>query len=147
MTFDELTRTLESFETKSFGRGARDEEIDAASLQLGLALRGGYRNFLRHFGWGGVGSIELFGLGADVPAWLDLVAVTESERSDMQPALPRTLVPLLNDGGGNLYCLDASAPGEPPVVYWEHTRGEQQVPEPVAPDFISWLTERLTQER
>jgi hypothetical protein len=147
MTFDALIRTLESFESKSFGRGALDAEIDAASLRLGLGLRGGYRNFLRHFGWGGVGSLELFGLGADVPAWLDLVAVTESERSEMHPALPRTLVPLLNDGGGNLYCLDVGVPGEPPVVYWEHTGGERHVPEPVAPDFVSWLADRLTRER
>ena len=147
MTFDALIPTLESFEAKSFGRGVSEEEIDAASLRLGLGLRGGYRHFLRHFGWGGVRSIELFGLGPDVPAWLDLVAVTESERSEMQPALPRMLVPLLNNGGGNLYCLDASAPGEPPVVYWDHARGERQVPEPVAPDFVSWLTTRLSRER
>lgn len=147
MTFDSLIHTLESFETKSFGRGAPDEEIDAASRRLGVALRGGYRDFLRRFGWGGVGSLELFGLGPDVPAWLDLVSVTESERSEAHPALPRTLVPLLNNGGGNLYCLEASAPGEPPVVYWDHTRGEQQVPEPVAPDFSSWLADRLRRER
>jgi hypothetical protein len=33
--------------------------------------------------------------------------------------------------------------GEPPVVFWDHTAGERQEPEPVAPDFTSWLAERL----
>jgi hypothetical protein len=92
---------------------------------------------------GGVGSFELFGLGSDVPSYLDLVAVTESERTEMRPALPAYLIPLMNDGGGNLYCLDSRREDEPAVIFWDHTAGEGQEPEAVAPDFISWLAERM----
>lgn len=79
----------------------------------------------------------------DVPPYLDLVAVTESERTQMRPALPSHLIPIMNDGGGNLYCLDASQAGEPTVVFWAHTLGEEQVPEAVASDFVSWMEEQL----
>jgi SMI1-KNR4 cell-wall len=143
MTFDDLARRLVSSSSKVLGRGANEHEILAASVRLGVNLSGGYRRFLQRFGWGGVGALELFGLGSDVPPYLDLVALTESERTEMYPALPHYLIPLMNDGGGNLYCLDSRGMGEPPVVFWDHTAGEGQTPASVAPDFISWLAERL----
>jgi hypothetical protein len=146
MTFDALAEMLESNPSKSFGRGASETEINTASAQLGVDLAGGYRLFLRRFGWGGVGSIELFGLGADVPPYLNLTAMTTSERKDMSPALPVHLIPLMNDGGGNLYCLDSRVGGEPPVVFWDHTAGEQQEAAQVAADFIAWLAERVERE-
>lgn len=143
MTFDELARELEQSPSKTFGRGASQHDLHAAGARLGMRLTGGYRRFLLRFGWGGVGPFELFGLGADVPSYLDLVAVTESERTEMRPALPVYLIPLMNDGGGNLYCLDSRTEGEPAVVFWDHTAGDGQEPAPVAPDFISWLAERM----
>ncbi len=143
MTFDELARRLESSSSKTLGRGASEHEIHAASARLGVNLAGGYRRFLQRFGWGGVGALELFGLGSDVPPYLDLVAMAESERTEMRPALPAHLIPFMNDGGGNLYCLDLRRTGEPPVVFWDHTASEGQEPQSVAPDFISWLAERL----
>ncbi len=106
-------------------------------------MSGGYRQFLRRFGWGGVEDIELFGLGADVPSFLHLVVMTESERSEMSPALPTHLIPVMNDGGGNLYCLDSRGAAEPPVVFWDHTAGEDQQPQQVAADFVAWLSEEL----
>jgi hypothetical protein len=143
MTFDELAALLERNPSKSLGQGVSELEIDTASAQLGVKLAGGYRLFLRRFGWGGVGSIELFGLGADVPPYLSLTAMTRSEREEMSPALPVHLLPLMNDGGGNLYCLDSRSAGEPPVVFWDHTLGAQQEPMQVAPNFIEWLAERV----
>jgi hypothetical protein len=143
MTFDELALRLESSSSKTLGRGASEQEIHAASARLGVHLVGGYRRFLQRFGWGGVGPLELFGLGSDVPPYLDLVAMAESERTEMCPALPAYLVPFMNDGGGNLFCLDLRSPGEPPVVFWDHTASAGQEPMSVAPDFISWLAARL----
>ncbi|WP_224368622.1 SMI1/KNR4 family protein [Hyalangium versicolor] len=144
MTFDELAQKLELFSSKSFGQGASEDDIDAASDRLGVRLAGGYRSFLRRFGWGGVESFELFGLGSDVPPYLDLTTVAESERTEMHPGLASHLIPLMNDGGGNLYCLDSRATGEPTVVFWDHTASEKQIPSPVAPDFVSWLAERIS---
>jgi hypothetical protein len=143
MTFEELAEKLDRFTVKRFGHGAKEGDIHEAAARLGVRLSGGYRQFLRRFGWGGVEDIELFGLGADVPSFLHLVAMTESERSEMSPALPVHLIPVMNDGGGNLYCLDARVPDEPPVVFWDHTAGEDQQPQQVAPDFVSWLSEEL----
>jgi hypothetical protein len=146
MTFDELAEMLERNPSKSLGQGVIETEINTASAQLGVTLAGGYRLFLRRFGWGGVGSIELFGLGADVPPYLSLTAMTRSEREEMSPALSAHLIPLMNDGGGNLYCLDSRVSGEPPVVFWDHTAGAQQEPSQVASDFIAWLTDRVEHE-
>ncbi|HEX8697520.1 MAG TPA: SMI1/KNR4 family protein [Myxococcaceae bacterium] len=143
MTFDQLAQKLESVPSKSFGRGASEHDLQAASARLRVNLVGGYRRFLQRFGWGGVGSFELYGLGVDVPPYLHLVAVTESERTQMLPALPLHLIPIMNDGGGNLYCLDMGKAGEPMIVFWDHTAGEEQEPQPVAPDFVSWMEERL----
>ncbi|WP_224241938.1 SMI1/KNR4 family protein [Hyalangium gracile] len=145
MTFDELARKLESSASRTFGHGVSEDDIRAASARLGVSLTGGYLRFLRRFGWGGVGSFELFGLGADVPPYLHLVTVTESERTEVRPRLPSHLIPLMNDGGGNLYCLDVRSAGEPAVVFWDHEASEEQSPEPVASDFISWLANRLEQ--
>ncbi|QRK09499.1 SMI1/KNR4 family protein [Archangium violaceum] len=64
----------------------------------------------------------------------------------MRPALPRHLIPLMNDGGDNLYCLDSRREGEPPVVFWDPTAGETQEPAQVASDFMAWLTERVERE-
>ena len=147
MTFNELAELMERNPSRSFGQGVGETEINIVSARLGVNLAGGYRLFLQRFGWGGVESIELFGLGADVPPYLSLTAMTRSEREEMSPALPPHLIPLMNDGGGNLYCLDSRVAGEPPVVFWDHTAGEQQEPTRVAPDFITWLTERVEQER
>jgi hypothetical protein len=137
---------LERNPSKSLGDGVSETESNTASAQLGVSLTGGYRLFLQRFGWGGVGSIELFGLGADVPPYLSLTAMTRSEREEMSPALPTQLIPLMNDGGGNLYCLDSRVKGEPPVVFWDHTAGEQQAPVQVASDFTVWLAERVERE-
>ena len=143
MTFDQLARKLEATPSKAFGQGASAEDVRVASARLGVSLLGGYRRFLERFGWGGVGSFELYGLGSDVPRYLDLVSVTESERTQMSPALPAHLIPLMNDGAGNLYCLDSRTAGEPLIVFWDHEAGEEQEPEPVASDFVSWMEERL----
>lgn len=111
---------------------------------LMLRITGSYRRFLHRFGWGGVGSFDLYGLGRGAPPYLHLVTVTQSERTEMRPRLPHNLLPLMNDGGGNLYCLDLSRiDTEPPVVYWDHEQPETQKPELVAADFATWMMAQL----
>jgi hypothetical protein len=146
MTFDALAERLHRNPANSLGRGVTDAEINIASFELGVELNGGYRLFLKRFGWAGIGSIELFGLGTDVPPYLNLTAMTRSEREDTHTALPTHLVPLMNDGGGNFYCLDTRVPEESPVVFWDHTAGARQEPRVVAADFTHWLTTRVEQE-
>jgi hypothetical protein len=143
MDFLSLKRRLEQHSNKDLGLGATIEQLQAAELELRVVLRGSYRAFLEAFGWGGVDDIEIFGLGSDVPLHLDLIAITMSERNDAQPPLPLYLIPVANDGAGNLFCLDASEAfrEEYPMVFWNHEAGPDQEPEPVARDFAAWLSE------
>lgn len=73
---------------------------------------------------------------------LNIVDITLSERTEMSPRLPRALLPILNDGGGNLYCLDLESAG-PRVVLWTHDDTESQEPSVEGTDFSTWLGERL----
>ena len=149
MTFDDAATQLLSDPDNSFGTSATEAEIGSAARSLRVPISGGYQRFLQRFGWGGVPGYDLWGIGHGVPKRFDLVALTKSERMEMCPQLPEYLLPIMNDGGGNLVCLDtAASPDEPPVVMWYHDdlNGSDQVPEPVAANFVSWL-ERMLQER
>jgi cell wall assembly regulator SMI1 len=141
----ELIRRLRSRREAEFGRGATPQEIEQAEERLGVQLPESYKAFLGYFGWASLEGLELYGLGDDVPAYLDLVRVTSSERTQMRPRLPRYLVPLTNDGAGNHYCLDVGSgeQGECVIVFWDHNLGESQDPEYVAPNLEAWLSEEL----
>ena len=100
--------------------------------------------FLERFGYGGVDDFDLYGLGEGVPENLNPVVMTQSERTEAYPNIPHHLLPIMNDGGGNHVCLDTRAsPDEPPVVWWWHEDGQDQIPQPAARDFLSWLAKRL----
>jgi cell wall assembly regulator SMI1 len=136
---------LRAYDEKQFGRGATAEQIMEAEQTLKVAFPESYRAFLRDFGWGGVGHIEIFGLGDDVPAYLDLISVTRSERTEMRPQMPTFLIPIMNDGAGNHYCLDTRQffERECAVVFWDHELGEYQQIERVASTFEEWLQAML----
>lgn len=126
------------------GTGANEAEITEAERALGITIRGGYRQFLLKFGWGGRSAFEMYGLGEDVPSYLSLVGMTQSERMEMEPPLPPYLLPLMNDGGGNHYCLDTRiVTGEPPVVLWIHDESVDQVPAIQASSFVVWFARLL----
>jgi cell wall assembly regulator SMI1 len=141
----ELIRRLRSLREAEFGQGATPQEIELAEEQLGVTFPRSYRAFLEQFGWASFEGMELYGLGEDVPTYLDLVRVTLSERSEMRPRLPSRLIPLMNDGAGNHYCLDVESleQGECPVVFWDHNISESQDPEYVARNLEGWLSEEL----
>ncbi len=140
-SYSELATRLVNFECRDLGTGVSDNEIAAAERSLELRIEGGYRQFLKQFGWGGVEHLELYGLGG--PPHLDLLQVTESERSEMEPPLSPHLLPVMNDGGGNLFCLDTKAANDPPIVFWDHTGGADQAAEIEGESFSSWLWAQL----
>ena len=144
-TFEEVRRTLRTRPGVVTGKGVSEAAIRAAEKSLGNVIRGGYRLFLLEFGWGGSGDEVLFGLGKGVPRHLELVATASRERTEMVPRLRSDLVPLMNDGAGNLFCIDGShrAPAEPTIVLWDHEFDEDQVPYEYGTDFCSWFLERL----
>jgi hypothetical protein len=144
MNFDDVARKILSFPKKSHGKGVDEDEIEGASRTLKTPIYGSYRRFLKRFGWARIADFGLYGLGSDVPQYLDLVIVTESERMEVDPPLPEHLLPIMNNGAGDLICLDTRAsPNEPPVVTWWHEDGPDQVPEPTATDFLLWLSTML----
>ena len=146
MPSDELSRQLREYRgRKLLGHGASPADISTAEAALGTKLPESYTAFLREFGWGGVDSWELFGVGAGVPSYLDLVRMTESERTTFHPHIPPHLVPVMNDGFGNHYCLDTASlhDGECPVVLWDHEKGARQKPEVVSSQFDQWLLDVL----
>ncbi len=49
----------------------------------------------------------------------------------------------MNYGWGNLYCIDTSVGPEPPVVFWNHEAGDDQVPEVCGEGFCDWLHEEM----
>jgi SMI1-KNR4 cell-wall len=138
MNYDDMKKLMVQRGALTLGKGATEIEIQEAQQAIGLPIRGDYRNFLLDFGWGGDGAFELYGLGSDVPPFLNLIAITLSERVEMSPPLRQELIPVMNDGWGNLYCLDASSEG-PRVVFWDHEGSRDQVPAVDAEDFSSWL--------
>jgi hypothetical protein len=87
MRFEEVAAILTSREDQCLGTGVDEAEIRLAEEALGTRIHGSYRSFISRFGWGGVGHIELHGLGKDVPPHLDLVEITKSERTEMNPDL------------------------------------------------------------
>ena len=142
-SFEKLRASLRSHPSPSFGAGARESEIQEAERQLGVPIKGSYRLFVLEFGWGGAGPYELFGLGAGVPRYLELVSMTHSEREEMGLHLRHSLLPIMNDGGGNLYCVDTAAGDEPPIVFWDHEGSEDQVVDVDGSSFADWFKERV----
>lgn len=138
-TYQQVSERIRKFDERDLGQGAKIHEIEDAERSLDLKIKGEFRSFIEEFGWGGVGHIDIYGLGDDTPQHLSIVRVTQSERTEMIPRLPENLLPIMNDGAGNLYCLDMGSTGEPRVVFWDHTGGASQHPEEKGETFAIWL--------
>ncbi len=144
MLDDRVIAKMQEDESAAFGVGAEDSEISTAEGILELSFPTSYRQFLQQFGWGGVGDLEIFGLGADVPPYLNLVHVTMSERTEALPPLQKMLLPICSDGLGNLFCIDTTEWRlTKPVVFWNHEESSDQEAEEIAEDFGVWLEERI----
>jgi hypothetical protein len=75
VNYDELRSVLAVRDDLERGSGAAPEDVLRAAGLLG-ELPEDYRRFLVEFGWIAVGSFEIFGLGDDVPDYLNVVTVT-----------------------------------------------------------------------
>jgi hypothetical protein len=130
------------------GEGVSDGEIRNAEGALGR-FPDDYRYFLQEYGWISVEHLEIYGLGATVPAYLDVVRMTLSERLETGSPIPESYVCVMNDGAGNLFCFDTarSDQGEvSPIVFWDHELGPDQEPEARERSFEDWLTALLESE-
>lgn len=142
MTFEEVAMALREHPAVDEGPGASEAEIAQAERELGLSFPTNYRLYLQTFGWLEIGSHEMFGLGRDVPEYLHLVSMTLEERTIMHPLTPHNLIPVINDGGGNLVCLDTSRSmgDDCPVVFQDHALDEIR---DFAESFLDWLVKEM----
>lgn len=143
MTFDELERALRTRAAVVVGTGASDLSVAAAERALGLVFPRSLREYLRRFGHLVIGHFELFGLGEGIPPFLDLVKMTQCERTESGCPVPVDLVPLLNDGGGNLYCIGTRGASTGKIYFWDHEAGPGQEPDEWAGSLEEWLGELL----
>lgn len=130
---------------EQIGSGVSRHEILQAEEMLGVSLPQSYQEYLKEVGWVSIRDVEIYGLGSDVPEYLDVVRVTIDERTIFEPRMPVNLVPFHNDGTGSHYCMDTSqwTGTECPVVLWDVELERGQVPVLVSPSFFSWLSERV----
>jgi hypothetical protein len=145
MEWREVANRLRAVEDKEIGGGVFLQEIVRTEEKLSVQLPGSYKAFLNEFGWAVIGHYEVFGLGQDVPDYMNVIAVTYDERFVADNPLPFHLIPILNDGAGNLHCLDTRqfVQDECPVVFWDHELGVNQEPDRWADNFAMWLNERI----
>ena len=78
----------------------------------------------------------------------NVVFITKSERSEVEPRMPVPLVPFNPDGMGNHWCLNTTLihDGECPVVFWDHDGSEDQQPRQTHSSFLDWLEDRMAFE-
>lgn len=145
MRIDQLQRSLKKRDYASTGVGATPAAVQEAERLLEVSFPKPLVAYLQRIGWMQLGGSEFFGLGVDVPPRLDLVAVTRSERTETGCPVPQSLIPLMNDGAGNLYCMDVSADAKRRghIYFWDHGLGPQQPPELVADSWTEWISEQL----
>ncbi|WP_175494136.1 SMI1/KNR4 family protein [Herbiconiux ginsengi] len=131
--YDELKAVLSSRRDLERGNGATEAELSAAEMQIG-SIPQEFRQFLMDFGWVILGHYEVFGVGEGITARNDLVSETLNERS--YGRIPN-LVPVMNDGAGNLYCVTQDSITPSPVLLSTLDSSPDYVVEQAG--FSSWL--------
>lgn len=125
-----------------FGGGASMAEIRAAEERLRVTFPAVLTDYLRRFGWLSVGTEDYYGLGASVPSHLSLVENAVWEREDAGCPVLDNLIPIYNDGYGNLACVDV-ADKHGRVAFWDHDRGPEQEPDEVAESLDAWIADQI----
>lgn len=150
--YDKAKELIESNKGVCFFAGVREESlIEKAEKALGISFSPQYRDFVKNYGAGSIGSEEIYGVindnfdDASVPngVWFTLV-----ERMEIE--MPENLVVLLDTGGDEFFCFDYAnldEHGEPPVVVFvPGVDKDAQTYEVIAKDFGDYLLKVTEQE-
>lgn len=144
MSIDELVKVVKARGDTTFGVGASAAAILEAEKRLRVTFPPVLTDYLRRLGWLSVGSEEFYGLGTDVPSHLSLVENAVWEREQSGCPVPNNLIPIYNDGFGNLACVDVnSARGR--VAFWDHDQDEDQETDEVAESLEVWLANQIAE--
>jgi len=121
---------------------------DAESL-LAVTFPASFQAFLRRYGCGGVGPVDIYGLyhpvDATYPMPPPLISYNLDERAE---GMPLDILLIESCGTGDHYALELTSPGfsgEPRVVVWPFGGCEDRDwLEPVADDFSEFLRARVS---
>lgn len=142
MNVEELLERFKARQDADLGQGATEQEIEEAERALGVRFPQEYAEFLHRAGWLDWGYGPIFGLGRGIPPNMHLVKKTMQERHLCHPNIPIYLLPIMNDGCGNHYCLFVEGPNKNKVAFWdhEHEDEEKQIPAVRGLGFVDWLS-------
>jgi hypothetical protein len=135
-----------------FGQGASEDQISDCESNLNVRLPPSYRQFLKEYGWGYFGSLELIaGLGVDIPEEWDrganLLQVVNDERRGPL-GMPEKVIPFCQNGAGDWYALDCSRSDndESPVVFVSHEQAPNGAcsANKCANSFADWIFAKLS---
>jgi len=99
------------------GSGANAPQLAELEQRLGARLPACYRNYLKTFGVIAIGSEEFFGFVGKV-ASKDFRNVVAAKRDwEKRWQLPENLIPVLDEEGDSLLCLD-TATGKDDLLRW-----------------------------
>ncbi len=151
--FEAVAKRLREFRPSPFAGPACPGSVAKAEEELGVTFSQSYRLFLNEFSGGGF-PFDIYGIEPQSPPkgndWYfqSVAGMTESEREDVEPAMPPFLIPFTPNGMGDHWCLDTSrlTGGECPVVFWNHELGEDQELRQTHATFLDWLEEAMSSE-
>lgn len=126
----------------SYGEGATNAEIERLQAELAVRLSDDYRGFLGEVGWAAFSAFEVYGINVGALRHMDVARETLDERTICEPRLPHHLIPVMNNGSGDLYCIDTSDP-DGRIVQHIHDNDEEDRIQYVAPNFGQWLLDLL----
>lgn len=138
-------------EHECYFAGSRSEsDIFLAEKALGITFSGSYKEFLKQFGAGSIGSEEIYGISSlnfeksTVP---NAIWYTLSERKESN--LPSNLLVIYSTGSDEIFCLDfnkLNLHSEPTVVVFVPGIDLiHQTYEVISEDFGDFLLERVTE--
>lgn len=147
MGIQDMIRIVEESTIKRGGTGATTDEINTAESRLRVKFPQSYRVFLAKYGYAQFEGEEVFGLGKDSPEHLNLLIQTDEERQRTFPKLDSDMLPIMQDGSGNLVCLDTSQfyDDECPVIFWDIYVAPSERISIVAKSFDEWMVELAAQ--
>lgn len=125
-----------------YGTGCTISDLWTIEDALNVRLPSEYKTFLLNMGWYEGQHISLFGIAPYPFRHLNVLNVIISERT-ARPALPTTLIPVMNVGNGDLYCLNISKANTSPVVLWSHESASDQEYSLISQSFDAFIRELI----
>jgi cell wall assembly regulator SMI1 len=123
-----------------------EAQIGEAEATLGVKFPRSYRWFLLTYG-AMSGAEDIYGVSHNLPDYLSLVQNVLAERTQFEPHIPHSLIPVSPDGSGNHYCIDTArmVKGEAPIIFWDHESDNTDL-ETTHATFADFLEEILQEE-